>query len=249
MSNHEIIAGIEKLVRAVPAVKANSHVNSAEFSKWQKEVQRVLGDKAASILDPIRRTAPPRGNMFPSTAPEERFRAAMDTAREMLGSILAEVHEENSRNRPGAPSASPTSQIVESTKIVFVVHGRNVHLRDSLFAFLRAVDLKPLEWSQAITATGEGSPYIGQVLDAAFSKARAVVVLMTPDDEAWLKKEFLDGYDEQYEREPTGQARPNVLFEAGMAMGRDSKRTVLVQIGYLRPFSDVGGRHVLRLDN
>jgi predicted nucleotide-binding protein len=145
-----------------------------------------------------------------------------------------------------APSAAPVGK---DPRNVFVIHGRNEAVRKSMFDFLRAIELKPLEWSQVLAATREATPYIGQVLDKAFSIAQAVVVLMTPDDEACLKKEYQSDHDEQFEKQPTGQARPNVLFEAGMAMGRDPKRTVLVQIGDLRPFSDVGGRHVLRLNN
>src|SRR5206468_2612596 len=130
---------------------------------------------------------------------------------------------------------------------VFVVHGRNQALRDSIFDFLRAIGLHPLEWSEAVQLTGEASPYVGRVLDVAFKNAQAVVVLITPDDEARLKQEFQKEDDPPYEKQLTGQARPNVLFEAGMAMGRDANRTVLVEVGKLRPFSDVGGRHAVRL--
>jgi predicted nucleotide-binding protein len=137
----------------------------------------------------------------------------------------------------------------EDAQTVFVGHGRNNAVRESLFAFLRAIGLKPLEWSQAVYATGKPSPYIGEVLDKAFALAGAVVVLMTPDDEARLLEQFRGTAEPDYEVELTPQARPNVLFEAGMAMGRSADRTVLVEVGTVRPFSDIGGRHVLRLNN
>jgi len=131
---------------------------------------------------------------------------------------------------------------------VFVVHGRNEALRKAMFDFLRSINLSPMEWTTAVELTGEGSPYIGQVLDAAFEHATAVVVLMTPDEVAYLQPRYANG-ESDIETQPAAQARPNVLFEAGMALGRDAKRTVLVEVGEVRPFSDVAGRHAIRLSN
>lgn len=136
----------------------------------------------------------------------------------------------------------------KNARKVFVVHGRNLVARDAMFGFLRAIGLEPIEWSTAISATGSASPYIGQALDAAFAMAQAVVVLLTPDDIAYLRAEYANA-DDNAERVPTPQARPNVLFEAGMAIGRHPERTVLVELGSLRPFSDVAGRLAVRLDN
>ncbi len=109
--------------------------------------------------------------------------------------------------------------------------------------------LEPIEWTEAVKATGKAAPYVGEVLDRAFIDAAAVVVLLTPDDQARLKSTFRKMRDPKYESTLTGQARANVLFEAGMALGRHPESTVLVQVGDLRPFSDIGGRHVVNLDN
>jgi predicted nucleotide-binding protein len=138
---------------------------------------------------------------------------------------------------------------VEGSRVVFVVHGRNRAARDALFSFLRSLNLEPLEWVEAVAATAKTMPYIGDILTAAFNIAQAVVVLMTADDLAHLKQAFQQPGDPDHETQPTGQARPNVLFEAGMAVGRNEDRTVLVELGNLRPFSDIGGRHVVRLNN
>jgi predicted nucleotide-binding protein len=132
---------------------------------------------------------------------------------------------------------------------VFVVHGRNRMARDAMFTFLRSLSLSPVEWNEASAATGKPSPYVGEILDVAFSQAAAILVLMTPDDTASLKKQYHDAHEPVHETEPTGQARPNVLFEAGMAMGRDPNRTILVELGVVRPFSDIAGRHMIRMND
>lgn len=136
----------------------------------------------------------------------------------------------------------------DNTK-VFVVHGRNEDLRKSMFSFLRSIGLKPIEWSQAIQMTGNTAPFIGDVLDAAFEQAQAVVVLLNGDDEAHLREEYHSEKMPDYERNLTPQARPNVIFEAGLALGRFPDRTVIVEVGELRPFSDIAGRHTIRLSN
>lgn len=131
---------------------------------------------------------------------------------------------------------------------VMVVYGRDGEARRAMFDYLRALGLDPGEWRKLVAETEKGAPYVGEVLERAFERAAAVVVLFTPDDEAKLRGEFLNDGDAEYERALTPQARPNVLFEAGMAFGIHPDRTVLVELGQLRPFSDVFGRHVVRLD-
>lgn len=138
----------------------------------------------------------------------------------------------------------PTSR----EKNVFVVHGRNTDARQAMFDFLRAVGLHPIEWSQARALTQEASPLIHTILDTAFEHAQAIVVLFTPDEVVALRDAYADGVADP-DLTPSAQPRPNVLFEAGMAMGRDSRRTVLVELGKLRSFSDILGRHALRIDN
>jgi predicted nucleotide-binding protein len=138
--------------------------------------------------------------------------------------------------------------LIDATK-VFVVHGRNRLARDAIFAFLRSISLHPLEWSEMVQKTGKGSPYIGEVLEEGFSSAQAIIVLMTPDDEARLRHS-LQGPDEQPdEKNLTPQPRQNVLIEAGMALGLHQDRTIIIELGRLRPVSDTLGRHVIRMND
>ena len=117
------------------------------------------------------------------------------------------------------------------TSNVFVVHGRNLRAAKALFEFLRALGLHPIEWARAVKATGHGSPHVGEVLDAGFALCQAVVVLMTPDDVGYVRERFFYSNDDPPEEAmPRGQPRLNVIFEAGMALGRFPERTIIVEL-------------------
>ena len=147
-----------------------------------------------------------------------------------------------------ARRTSEKSSPITRNQDVFVVHGRNAAARIAMYEFLRSIGLHPIEWNEAVSATGTASPYIGQILEAALSEPQAVIVLLTPDDEVRLREGLREPADQPYESELTGQARPNVLYEAGLALGRYPDRTILVEIGQVRKFSDIDGRHLIRMD-
>jgi predicted nucleotide-binding protein len=132
---------------------------------------------------------------------------------------------------------------------VFVVHGRDEELRKSMFGFLRALNLNPMEWSHAVESAKGANPYIGQILSSAMEKVQAVVVLFSPDEFAQLKEQFCSREEKKTEGKLQGQPRPNVLFEAGLALGAHPEKTLLVQVGKMRGFSDIAGKHLVRLSD
>jgi hypothetical protein len=108
---------------------------------------------------------------------------------------------------------------------VFVVHGRNLKARDALYEFIRALGLHPVDFEKdAVAGTGDAAPYTGDVLEAGFSQARAVIVLFTPDETVSLRPGLAS---EPWECAERLQSRANVYFEAGMAFVSHPRRTVL----------------------
>ncbi len=148
---------------------------------------------------------------------------------------------------PEAPSPDIKERTVSADpRRVFVVHGRNEPARKATFDLLRALGLAPLEFNEVIANSGKGTPYTGLAIDAAFAEAKAVVVVLTGDDEVRLRRQFCEDGEEDREKHLSHQARPNVLFEAGLAFGRHPDRTILLQIGSMRSISDIAGLHLVR---
>jgi predicted nucleotide-binding protein len=195
-------------------------------------IAKVATDEEMATLRGIERQAVPAAGASPSTAVPRALPAR--TVQRLERTIA----RENPRRRPKP----------KDPRKVIVVYGRDTKLRDALYAFLRAIGLDPIEWGQGINATGKPTPSIPQTLDAVFREGAAVVVLLSPDDLVVLAPRLRRPKESKKETTRLGQARPNVFFEAGLAFGIYPDATVLVSVGEVKPFSDVDGLHITRID-
>ena len=131
---------------------------------------------------------------------------------------------------------------------VFLVHGRNTGIAKAMKEFLRSLDLRIIEWEQAVHLTGEPNPYIGDVITSGLESADGIVVLATPDDIVRLDPDLKDNAEDP-ELTEARQPRQNVIFEAGMAMAFAPNRTLIVATPGTKIPSDIAGRHLASLNN
>lgn len=159
-------------------------------------------------------------------------------------------------NVAASPSRQPSAKGKAQSKpkptrdnSIFVVHGRDKQLTDDMYSFLHAIGLNPMEWDHAIKkATGGANPIVGNIISDAMKKAQGVLVLLSPDELAQLKSVFVTKKDKKQRLHLLqGQPRPNVIFEAGLALGAHSDKTILVQVGDIREISDIAGKHLVHL--
>jgi predicted nucleotide-binding protein len=148
-----------------------------------------------------------------------------------------------------------------STSVFVVKHEKNVWAYDAIRQFLEELGVNVITWEAAEEEAekalwkeegAERPPTVIDIVDSGFKLSTCAVVLMTPDDEARLRAEFVEprAGNEEWEPPLKPQPRPNVLFEAGMAWGRHSNRTVFVEFDDLPPIewpSDLRGLYTVRL--
>src|SRR5579859_4729629 len=189
--------------------------------RWGTEVAEALSQKYPEIPIILRSANPDyRAKRMAGTLLLKGYHGVND-----LLSILKKVVPTTKR-RSLADKRMVSANVVRAAnpRAVWVIYGRDERLRQGMFTFLRSIGLEPLEFSIARKQTREPLPYIGEILEAGFLQAQAVVVLLSPDDEARLRPDLQREADPAYEAKLTGQARPNVLFEAGMAFVSHSDR-------------------------
>jgi hypothetical protein len=129
---------------------------------------------------------------------------------------------------------------------VFVIHGRDLDAVEELVRFLTGLGLEHVSFED-VAAEGT-APFIADVVISGIAAADVVIALFTPDEHAALYDPRTAAYIGESEGEARWQARPNVLFEAGVAMGVARNRTILATLGVdVALFSDVSGVHFVVL--
>lgn len=136
-----------------------------------------------------------------------------------------------------------------SARDVLVINGRDEQTRRAMTDFLRAIDLRPLEWENLVRSTGQGAPSLLAVVRTAMAQAQAVLVLLTPDDMAQLRPELETSEEVQRNADSHYQPSPGVLIELGLALGVCPERTIIVEFGALRPVADLAGLSTVRLNS
>lgn len=115
-------------------------------------------------------------------------------AKDMFDDILDENEQ--------APTAIQNK--VSENKI-FVVHGRNDALKETVARLLEQQDIEPI----ILHELSSGNKTLIEKLEHYSKDVRAAIILITPDDDGKLKTE--DTYK--------SRARQNVIFEAGYFIG------------------------------
>lgn len=101
----------------------------------------------------------------PTKSGQQLQRAVRNRIAAVMGAVdgtaskaaVAAPQNGNVQPDPGTAPAPVAASVPGLSKNVMVVYGRNQPLRDSMFGFLRALKLNPIEWSEAVRATGKGS--------------------------------------------------------------------------------------------
>ncbi|WP_167542501.1 TIR domain-containing protein [Streptomyces himastatinicus] len=233
-ADYEYQRGLEHLhqerVKVANLYSALKRIELARWEEWTESQQAIEIRKALYA-------------QFNSSVAEAINHHAMAWVNHALSS---EERKTSQKDSEMSEAGDNPRTIRGSRKKVFLIHGRHEKIASDIRTFLRALSLEPVEWSQAKSSLKQGAPYIGDIVMAGMRLSDAVVVLLTPDELVELRpelaKEVIPATAVDH------QARPNVYYEAGIADALDRDHTIIVEIGTVRPFSDVSGRHVVRFN-
>lgn len=195
---------------------------SAIFKKWVRDTQvaleHIFGKESRHITDfnQINYSL----NAFSSTTPEHKFQqryiSGLENAKEVLTSMIEEVHEYWEEETEGFSDSNekesqPKNNEPRFSK-VFLIHGHNGGAKETVARFISQLGLQPIILHEQ---ANQGRTIIEKFED--HSDVGYAIALLTPDDTGASIKE---------PENVRQRARQNVIFEFGYFIGKLGRNKV-----------------------
>ena len=239
MARPNKIKAIERLKKALDAIPELKRLpdDSPEFQKWHRNTRLAIihtfGDTSSHITD---------FNSLNFTSivlygdDQEAYVEGLESATSVLESMIEEIDEywEDDNQTQSSPGTQANNR--PSSNKVFVIHGRDNGVKQTVARFLETLGLEPVILHEQANL---GRTIIEKFQDHA--DVGFAVALLTPDDVGALKEEGAN---------LNPRARQNVIFEFGYFIGKLGRERVcaLVKSDVEKP-SDYDGVLYIPLDD
>ncbi len=239
MQNDEKIEILNNLLEDSKNLKTQDS-SSSEFKTWGHKVKRglskIFGEnsfeyKTFSDLKFYYSPGIIVGGVDYSSYDRESFINAYEVTMNNLADYKKEFEKEKLKI---VKKNKKTNNKVFDNR-VFIVHGHNNEAKDSLSNFLRKIKLDPIILHEQIS----GGLTIIEKLEK-YSEVEGAIALFTADDMGKSKKE----------EELKNRARQNVVFEAGMFLGKLGRnRLIILKEKGVSDISDLDGILYIDIDS
>jgi predicted nucleotide-binding protein len=240
ISPEQALKRLRTLLEQIPEIRSSGR-GSAAHSTWWGNVKILLaelyGEPSLIFKEFVRiRFSPGFGYPGqPDSENIEAFNSGLDQATGFLESRVSDLRESVQQENPGTNASSYTAEL--DTRRIFVVHGHDHGIKETVARFLGKLDLEPIILHEQ---ADEGKTII-EKFEAHAADVHCAVVILTADDIASSRA--------TPERKEL-RARQNVILELGFFVGKLGRQRTfaLVEKGVALP-SDIHGVVYIPLDS
>ena len=230
------IERLQKALNELSELKKSDSYSHA-IGKWYRDTKTVVrntfGETSSRFLDfPVPRL------VFSSELPRNLvpLESDVDFTVTMIDEMIDEIREYWEDDDQKKIFSSNTDNTSIGTKRIFIIHGRDNEIKETVARFLSRVDLEPIILHE--------QPNRGRTIIEKFEQHAQVgfaVALLTPDDVGALQEDV---------RSLKPRARQNVIFEFGCFIGRLGRnRVCALTKGNVEIPSDYDGVIYIPLDD
>ena len=220
----------EELIEQANEIEYRNGKKDAVLKRADMLIRKFFGDKSPYIdkLDKISFSP----FMFSSSTPPQVFENSYNSGKKTLINLLQVILEDLTLDEAIEPAKlSGKKSERKVTKNIFVVHGHNNEMKESVARCLEKLDLNPIILHEQ---PSKGRTIIEKFSD--YSDVSYAVVILSADDAGYSIKEG--------EEKIKPRARQNVIFELGYfigKLGRDHVMALYEQVDELEIPSDYNG--------